>query len=201
MHIRPATAADADAVTETLKLAFADDPVWGPALAVPTGETTHLDPFWRLYTLGGLRFGGVWITGTAADSVAVWTPPGEPELTPEQESELLGLVDALPAETREPLLELYDRIDANHPHDEPHAYLGLLATHPDHRGKGIGQQLLAATLADLDARGIPAYLESTNPANLHRYLRAGFEPFGGFTSVLDDAPITTMWREPRKITM
>jgi GNAT superfamily N-acetyltransferase len=207
MDYRVATRSEAGAVTETIRLAFSDDPVWGPALAVPSGSTAHLDAFWRFYVDGGLRFAGrkppsgVWLTGAAADSLAIWTPPGESELSPEQEAGMLELVDHLPAGTREPLLELFGRFDSEHPHVTPHAYLGLLATHPDHRGRGIGQQLLAQNLVELDARGVPAYLESTNPANLHRYLRAGFEVFGSFVSVLDQALITTMWREPRKITM
>jgi hypothetical protein len=41
---------------------------------------------------------------------------------------------------------------------------------------------------------VPAYLESTNPANDHRYERAGFRSVGGFTAVLDDAPVTAFWR-------
>jgi GNAT superfamily N-acetyltransferase len=197
MDIRLATAADEDAVTETVRLAFTDDPVWGPALALPDHSTAHLDPFWRLYVRGGLRFDGVYVVGDSAATTAIWTPPGESELSPEQEDDIVELVAALPSEVATPLFELFDRFDAAHPHDVPHAYLGLLATHPDHRGKGIGQQLLAANLAHLDASGIPAYLESTNPANLHRYRRAGFEIHGTFTAVLDDAPVTTMWRNPR----
>ncbi|HEY1529780.1 MAG TPA: GNAT family N-acetyltransferase [Galbitalea sp.] len=197
MDIRVATAADIEAVTETIRLAFLDDPVWGPALALPGGSTSHLDPFWRIYVRGGLRFDGVYLTGNA-DTIAVWTPPGESELSPEQEDEIVELVhSALPKERAAAMVELFDRFDAAHPHDRPHAYLGLLATHPTHRGRGIGQQLLAANLAELDARGLPAYLESTNPANLHRYERAGFAQHGSFRAVLDDALVTTMWREPR----
>jgi predicted GNAT family acetyltransferase len=74
-------------------------------------------------------------------------------------------------------------------------YLSLLATHPDHRGRGIGQALLAETLARFDEQGIPSYLESTNPANDHRYRRAGFRPVGGFRSVVDGVVVTTMWRD------
>jgi GNAT superfamily N-acetyltransferase len=92
------------------------------------------------------------------------------------------------------LHELFERFDGNHPHAEPHAYLSLLATHPDHRGRGIGQTLLADVLGRWDTLGVPSYLESTNPANDHRYVRAGFRPIGGFRAVIDAAPITTMWR-------
>jgi len=58
----------------------------------------------------------------------------------------------------------------------------------------IGQTLLAENLVDWDAQGIPAYLESTNPGNDHRYARAGFLPIGGFSAVLNSAHVTTMWR-------
>ena len=201
MEHRVATRDDIDAVTETIRLAFADDPVWGPALALPGGSTNHLTAFWRIYAEGGLRFSTVYVVGEPGDVVqtlAVWTPPGESELSEEQDAAIEQLIrDTYPAARAAALFDLYDRFEAAHPHDAPHAYLGLLATHPDYRGRGIGQQLLAANLADLDARGVPAYLESTNPANLHRYMRAGFEPSGEFRAVLDDAPITTMWRQPK----
>jgi GNAT superfamily N-acetyltransferase len=201
MEHRVATRDDIDAVTDTIRLAFADDPVWGPALALPDGSTDQLTAFWRIYAEGGLRFSTLYVVGEpggVVQTVAVWTPPGESELSEEQDAEIEQLIrDTYPAERAAALFELYDRFEAAHPHDVPHAYLGLLATHPDYRGRGIGQQLLAANLADLDARGVPAYLESTNPANLHRYVRAGFEPYGEYRAVLDDALITTMWRQPK----
>jgi GNAT superfamily N-acetyltransferase len=192
-----ATEDDIDAITETITLAFLDDPVWGPALERSDGATDHHRPFWRLYVEGSLRFSSVYLT-EGATAIAQWTPPGETELSEDQERRLLEIAgDSLQPDTLHALLELFDRFDAAHPHDEPHAYLGLLATHPDFRGHGIAQQLLAANLAALDARGIPAYLESTNPVNDHRYERAGFRAIGGFSAVLDDAHITTMWRDPR----
>ncbi len=105
--------------------------------------------------------------------------------------------EAFPADFAQKAFELYDRIKAAHPRDIPHAYLSIIATHPDHRGHGIGQQLLAANLANWDAREIPSYLESSNPANLHRYERAGYRAVGTVDAVLNDAVITTMWREAR----
>ena len=65
---------------------------------------------------------------------------------------------------------------------------------PLRQGKGVGQRLLADDLALWDADGVPAYLESTNVGNNHRYSRAGFAVDGGFAAVRDDTWITVMWR-------
>ena len=195
MEFRVATKADVDAVTDTIRLAFLADPIWGPALTRPDGSTDHLDAFWRLYVEGGLRFSTVFMLDDAS-AVAVWIPPGESELSEEQEVELDRLVrDNFPGELTPKMFELYDRMERVHPRDIPHAYLCIIATHPDHRGHGIGQQLLAANLANWDAQGIPSYLESTNPGNLHRYERAGYRRVDTVDAVLDDAVITTMWRD------
>jgi GNAT superfamily N-acetyltransferase len=194
MVSRVATAADVDLVTETITLAFFADPIWGPALARPDGSTTHHPEFWRRFVEGAMRYSTVFMTDNAS-AVAVWTPPGGTELSESQEEESRAVIEgALEPAAAAALFELWDRFDAIHPHDEPHAYLGLLATHPDSRGHGIGQTLLAENLRDWDAQGVPAYLESTNPANDHRYARAGFQPIGGFSAVLNDAKVTTMWR-------
>jgi GNAT superfamily N-acetyltransferase len=201
MEFRVAIAADVDAVTDTIRLAFQEDPVWGPSLALPSGGTDHLQPFWKIYVEGGMRFSTVFVVGDPggiAQAVAVWTPPGETELSEAQEAAIADLTSGLfPPERSAQLFELYDRFDAAHPHDVQHYYLGLLATHPEFRGHGIAQQLLAANLAHWDARGVPSYLESTNPANLHRYRRAGFESVASFRAVLTDNDISTMWRASR----
>jgi GNAT superfamily N-acetyltransferase len=73
-------------------------------------------------------------------------------------------------------IELMARFDASHPRHEPHFYLSLLGTHPEHRGRGIGMELLSHDLALIDEQRRPAYLESSNPANNDRYARVGFQP-------------------------
>jgi ribosomal protein S18 acetylase RimI-like enzyme len=197
---RPATVDDVGLVTETLTLAFLHDPVWSVALARPDGATLHHAAYWQLYVEGALRYSSVFVTDDGS-AVSVWVPPDRTELSNAGEEALEQLVKATlePAAVRA-MFELWERFAANHPHDVPHAYLSLLATHPDHRGQGIGQRLLAEDLAQWDAAGVPAYLESTNPGNDHRYVRAGFRRLGGFRAVLDDAPISTMWRPTRATT-
>jgi GNAT superfamily N-acetyltransferase len=194
---RPASIADVGLVTEALTLAFLDDPVWSVALARPDGSTDHHPAYWRLYVEGALRYSMVFMTQDGS-AVSVWIPPGGTELSDTGEEAVERLVEATlePAAVRA-MSELWERFAANHPRDEPHAYLSLLATHPHHQGRGLGQRLLAQDLERWDAAGVPTYLESTNPGNDHRYERAGFGRVGGFRAVLDDAPISTMWRPSR----
>jgi len=195
MPFRQATRADLDQAVETITLAFGSDPVWSVALRRGDGGTDHHRAYWQFFVRDGIDQGGVWLADAGA-AVSVWVPPGGDELRP-------GSVAALERFNEETLgpdgaaamARLYERFEANHPHVEPHAYLSLLATHPDHRGKGIGQMLLADVLRRWDSLGTPAYLESTNPGNDHRYERAGFRRIGGFNAVRDDAPISTMWRD------
>ena len=192
MQYRPATASDVPAIADTLALAFSTDPVWGVALTAIDGGAEHHRPFWSLWVRGALTYSTVYMTEDAG-AVATWIPPGGVELPDGLEEQMFALVAAAVSPTAfSALLELWERFDGAHPHDEPHWYLSLLATHPSQRGKGVGQQLLAATLGTIE---LPAYLESTNPANNHRYERAGFRVHGGFDSPFDGAHVTTMWRD------
>jgi GNAT superfamily N-acetyltransferase len=196
MQVRRARSSDVDAVAATLARAFADDPVWGIALSSLGGGTDHHNAYWRFFAVAGVDQESVWLADDGA-ALAVWVPPGGVELP----SDALAELEAFNAATLGPhgaaeMAELYERFESNHPAEPAHAYLSLLATHPDHRGKGIGQALLRENLREWDALGVATYLESTNPANDHRYVRAGYHPVGRFEAVRDGAPITTMWRSP-----
>ena len=195
VDIRTATTSDVDRATETIAIAFATDPVWGVALAGADGSVAHHVTYWRLFVASAQRQGSLRLLDNGA-AVSVWVPPGGQEL----DDEGFAALDVLMARVLGPagigeLTDLFERFEANHPHVEQHAYLSLLATHSDHRGKGLGQILLAADLRGWDEAAVPSYLESTNPANDHRYERAGFRRVGGFRAIRDDAPITTMWRD------
>ena len=196
--MRIASGADIDAVTNTIALAFASDPVWGAALARPDGAMEHHIPYWRLFVEGAVPQGMVFTTDDDASAVAVWIPPGGSEMSEEQEEQLRQIVvDNLAPDAQDAMFALWDRFDSNHPQTEPHAYLSLLATHPDQRGRGLGMGLLAEDLRRLDELHLPAWLESTNPANDRRYESVGFEPVGAFRTVDDERVITTMWRPAR----
>lgn len=193
---RIAGGADLDAVAETLTLAFRTDPVWGPySFPDPGRQLDQSRRVWAAYAKAAMRFPWTLVT-PRCEAVAVWIPPNEPELTEEQEAEFEALaVAVLGVDQAAVMLGALAALDAQHPDDEPHYYLSLLATHDDHRGQGLGMALLAACLERVDAERMPAYLESTNPANDARYARLGFEPRGTIT-LANGHVVTTMWREP-----
>jgi ribosomal protein S18 acetylase RimI-like enzyme len=190
--IRVATRSDLEKVTDTLWAAFGGDPVW--TWAFPDLES--LRPWWRLVIESALRYPWVWVAGAGA-AATVWIPPGGSELTEEEEQRVEPLMAELAGDRAPQLMELVERFEAAHPRDRPHYYLSLLGTHPDHRGRGIGMALLAENLARIDGEHMPAYLESSNPANIARYERIGFTRHGEFSTPDGSHTVTTMWREAR----
>jgi GNAT superfamily N-acetyltransferase len=189
---RIATTADIDAIVATFTSAFFHDPVWGPAFPDKSRRAAQAAVMWRVYVTSALRYPWTLVT-PGAEAAAIWIPPGGIELT---ESEMGGLeerlAEAAGPDTARAVMAVGEQFEAVHP-AEPFFYLTILGTHADHRGKGLGMGLLAESLARIDELGAPAYLESTNPANLKRYESVGF-------AVRDEIllpagqVVTTMWR-------
>jgi GNAT superfamily N-acetyltransferase len=196
VEYRRASLADSGRVTAITTLAFASDPLWSRAMARSDGSTEHHAEFWRLFIEGALRYPWVWLT-TGGEATSIWIPPGGTDMSDEQEEWLEDLANEYLGSAADDYLELLARFDAAHPRDEPHYYLSLLGTHPDHRGKGIGMALLEHDLELIDADGAHAYLESSNPANNHRYAGAGFQAVGEFSYPAGGPVVTTMWRPAR----
>lgn len=194
-----------DAIIETITLAFAGDPMWGPMLAAPQPHDLSVARrYWQLFVSSAQRYPQTYATASpdsgAADasSVAaatVWLPPGGAELS---ESEDAGFSEfakqLLGAAKRDELFLASERFEAAHP-TEPHYYLSLLATHPDWRGRGLGMGLLAANLAHFDSLDAPTYLESSNPANDRRYMALGYRRHGSI-ELPSGLTLSTFWRDP-----
>ena len=193
LEARRASRADSEVVTSIITLAFADDPLWSRALARTDGSIEHHARFWKLFVEGALRHPWVWLT-IGGEATSIWIPPGGTEMSEEQEERLSELADEYLGSAAGRLPRAPDALRGRPPRDEPHYYLSLLGTHPDHRGKGIGMALLEHDLALIDAEGFPAYLESSNPANNHRYAGVGFEEVGEFSYPGGAPVVTTMWR-------
>jgi len=188
------TEADAEQVVELFSLAFFDDPAWSWAFPDPDARMEQYRAWWGLFVHSAIPYGWTRMSEDGG-AAAMWIPAGVPELTAEDEAKVEPLLRELVGPHADDVLTLLERFEANHPHDRPHHYLSLLGTHPDHRGQGKGMALLAESLAQLDALGMPAYLESSNRANDRRYERAGFELIGEFAAP-GGPTLGSMWREP-----
>jgi len=193
---RKPTDQDVEAMLETLVLAFANDPLWG-GWAFPDRNQAiqQRQAIFGLWLRSALRYPAVRVT-QACEAVALWYPPWGSENTEEDERQLISTAKSLLGSHADVFLKGCDLIEASHPQEKPHYYLSLLGTHDNHRGKGLGMTLLQETLALIDAAAMPAYLESTNPSNNHRYERVGFRRIGAY-SLPDDGPqVDMMWRDP-----
>jgi GNAT superfamily N-acetyltransferase len=188
---------DLAAIGETLARAFEHDPVWGWAFedAERERKLSALAAVFGFCAAAALAAGWVRVTD-GVESVAVWIPPGVPEMSRQDAERFPDVVQsACSAAAAARVLDLMAAFERTHPHQPPHFYFSLLGTDPDHAGRGFGVGLLAANLEEIDAAGAPAYLESSNPANLPRYERLGFRPRDE-VELVPGISGTQMWRGP-----
>ena len=197
IHPRVAASADVGTIVATLAAAFMADPVWSWAFPDIDRRAAQYATWFGLFVESALPHGWVWTLEGCA-SISVWTPPGESELSKAAEARLEPFLTAELGDHAAPVLRAMEQFESACPSGRDFYYLSWLGTHPDHRGQGLGMGLLAANLARIDAEGVPAYLESTNPANNARYERLGFTPRAEFSTPEEGHVVTTMWREPSR---
>jgi ribosomal protein S18 acetylase RimI-like enzyme len=169
MMLRRAGPDDVRRLCVTAMRAFVDDPVmrWlfpeDDVFCEPGGEV------FRGAMTGWISLGEVWCTDDAV-AVAVWIPPGRPEITVE--------VDPPVADIPADRLERFGIIGecmATHTPADTHWYLQLLATHPDWQRQGLGGALMTPVIERAEAEGLPCYLETETVENVAYYRRYGFE--------------------------
>ncbi len=172
-----ATPADRDAVVATVVAAFEHDPAFRYFFPEDDAYAAEAVAFTGALFDRRVGFGSVWMT-SGAEAVSLWQPPiGDPSQHPP-----LPVSDAARAR-----IEAYDHIVEAAITEDPHWYLGVLATHPDHAGQRLGRAMIQPGLERAAADGVPAILETTNPANVELYQRAGWT----VVADVDDAPLPT----------
>lgn len=194
--VRKATRADSDHLNAVLARAFDDDPLinWMAAqdrrrarrVYDALGITMKISmPLGEVYTTDGIHGG------------ALWAPPGKWKMGMLQQLLLAPSMARISTWRRLPkILGGINAVEKKHPH-EPHYYLFVLGTDPEHQGRGVGTQLMQPVLERCDREGIPAYLESSKERNVPLYERNGFRVTEVFTVPNGGPPAWLMWREPR----
>jgi len=193
MQLRRGTTADLEAMVETMTRAFADDPVWGGwAFPDRTRATEQRRAIFGLWIEMSLRDGWVLVT-EGCEAVASWFSPGAGADSPADAARFLGLAERLLGARAPIFLEGCAVIERSRPTGEPFHFLSLLGTHDAHRGRSLGKSLLDASLVLVDREGLPAYLDSTNTANLPLYESRGFRRIGSYR--MPGGPsVDQMWR-------
>ena len=194
MQVRIARSEDCEGIARTLAEAFFSDPVWGWGFAEPEQRNMHHEAWFRLLVRSALPHQWVWTT-PAYETVSVWVPPGLPALSESDEAQLEAMLEESLGARVQLVMEVFEQFEEAHPRDQDHYCLSLLGTHSDHRGACLGMGLQADNLARLDKTHLPAYLESTNPANLRRYESVGFAMSGAFQLPDGGPTVTTMWSD------
>ncbi|OLB77872.1 MAG: GNAT family N-acetyltransferase [Actinobacteria bacterium 13_2_20CM_2_71_6] len=178
-EVTVATPAERGRVIGSLVAAFANDPV-----------LRHLFPDDATYPRYAAAFFGhlfdkrvhqatIWTIGHGA-SVAMWDAPTAGNWAPDD-----TLAAHLPAEALAHVNAYNEAVHAALP-GTPFWYLGVLGTHPEHAGRRWGRAVMAAGLRRAAEDGLPAILETSNPANVEVYRRAGWE----VVLVVPAAPLT-----------
>jgi GNAT superfamily N-acetyltransferase len=123
---------------------------------------------------------------------ALWLAPG---VKPAEDAIASILDESVPHDVIADVNAIFGEMAAYHPH-KPHWYLPMIGTEPDLHGRGIGSALMGEALIRCDREHMPAYLESSSPANATFYQRLGFESLG-VIRVGDSPPLVPMLRPAR----
>ena len=165
--------AEMDSVLSCLALAFSADPVVRWVYPEPAAFLAHFPRVADLFGGGAFDHAAAYRNDDFT-AVALWLPPG---VHPDEERLIPHFEKTVAAEKLDRLFSLFDQMARYHP-EGPCRHLTFIAVDPARQGKGLGAALLEEGLRQCDRDGIPAYLESTNPANLSLYRRHGFEQIG-----------------------
>lgn len=195
---RVASLSDLPVVAATLADAFLTDPVARWWMREDSGFPAALGRVHTFLASEDIPKGHVYVTADGR-AAAQWQPPGPPEPPMSLFQQVMlfpRLVQNASLSKVGRILKLIQMMDAHHP-KEPHFYLFMLGVRQDSQGAGLGSTLLAACLSRVDAAGMPAYLENSNPKNTRLYERHGFVVRGEGRARPDAPPLQFMWRDKR----
>ncbi|MFC8041967.1 GNAT family N-acetyltransferase [Nocardia sp. NPDC057353] len=191
--IRGARRTEAAAVAELLAEAMADDPLSHWLHPVAEWRRAELRASFQLELERVCRPALGAHVVVDPDGVllaaALWTPLPY-RLTWLQQTGLRAALRTLHGE-RDPYLQQVSAATFTAAPPRPHWHLLAIGTVPAARGHGHGRALLDFGIARADAEGLPTHLETTEPARLAFYARAGYRiaaevdlPYGGPRSIV-----------------
>jgi len=178
MVVRPLRENELETATQTLALAFDDDPLFRYLMPGRRTRPPWIRWFHRRALRECLRVGGaLTIDGPEVAVVGLYPAHTWPPsfLASVRTFPLPPLPWALPPPRLLTVgLGIESRIHRAHP-SEPHVYIYVLGVHPLQKGKGFGGALLRHAKKLAEDAGARGHLETSNPVNLSLYRRFGYE--------------------------
>ena len=172
-------------------MAFGSDPIMRWLYPEPHDYLAHYPDFVRAFAGGAFEHATAYVADDFGGT-AMWLPPGahvEGSLVEEVLTRSVG------NPVRKEVFEMLEEMDRAHIR-EPHWYLPMIGVDPSLQGQGLGSALLRHALARCDEASLPAYLESSNPANVPLYERHGFV-VQGTIQIGSSPPVFPMLRAAR----
>ncbi|WP_163275077.1 GNAT family N-acetyltransferase [Cellulomonas iranensis] len=160
-----------------LAAALADDPGFTHLLPVRARRERELREVYRLTLADGLRHGQVLTTtrGDEVTGVLALYAPGTYPMTVGRWVRQAGRVLRIAAHAREHSLGIIRFGDLTAKGVRTDAwYVEAFGVRPDLQRAGRGSALMRTFLADLDAAGLPSYLETTKEENVGYYVARGY---------------------------
>lgn len=167
-EVTVATPADRARVVSSLVAAFPQDPVLRYLFPDEEAYPQLAAAFFGHLFDKRVQRGTIWTIGNGA-STAIWEPPAAGNATGDEE-----LAARLPADALARVRSYDGAVHAAFP-TSPFWYLGVLGTHPDSTGRRWGQAVMSAGLRRAAADRLPAFLETSNQANVEFYRHAGWK--------------------------
>lgn len=191
---RDAVPADSEPLCASLARAFHDDPMMCHLLADPLTRPTKLPRLFALLFRLGLPHGGCDVS-EGYEAAALWRPPGQWHVHWWQYITHGPALLSVFGGGALRVMATMDIVEKRHP-KQPHWYLQVIGTDPQHQGKGFAGRVMRKRLAVIDEQRLPAYLESSKDSNIPIYRSFGFEVTGEI-KIPDGPTLWPMWRPAR----
>ncbi|MCK9901184.1 GCN5 family acetyltransferase [Parafrankia colletiae] len=189
---------DLDAVTRTLTLAFAADPIldW----AIPRGSAERdrwLAGFFRTVTGMLLDHRGLVGSTPGYSALTVWSPPGEPALDDAEQARFDERLAAACGPHGDRAVALMRALDEHYPTDlPPHFHVMFSATRPEPGASGSAVLLVHTLLRTEHLGGHGIYAEASTPQNRDLWQGMGMRPIGDEITLPDGGPsLYPLWRD------
>ena len=196
--VHPVAASELPVLLDVLARAFRDDPFVGWVVRGGPGREERAAAYFDLMLRRvSLARGGAFATQVPT-GVAAWVPPHAwPPSTGAQVAMLPQTLSFVGLSRLGVVSEGAERMEAVRPRG-PHWHLALLGVDPAAQRSGAGTALLAHGLARAEEDGVPAHVETSVPANVVFYERAGFRVVARLALPGDGPPVWALTRTPRQ---